>query len=197
MEEKENAASAVASTDVEAAAADGQRGEGHRGSEGPGGRTPERPQAEQRGRVPAEGDDAVSPSSDEPALRLVAEVGRLAGAVAGLCGEVAEQRDEISGLRDEIAGLRGEVSKLEGELRRSDEKAEAKPSVEPMWTRQNVADYLQSSLRFVDSLIADNQLVGVQIGALKRFDRRTVEALVRNPGNPRLRRVQGNKKKAA
>lgn len=99
-----------------------------------------------------------------------------------------------------LACLTRKVEDLEEEVRTARERPAPSPDVEPMWTRQNVADYLQCSLRFVDSLIADNVLVGVQVGGLKRFDRRAVEAVVKGSSNRRLQRVcakGGAKRKAA
>ena len=110
-----------------------------------------------------------------------------------------EVLNALSRLAEEVGSLRAEVKALKESEQQTVEDAGAdpsKPTVEPLWTRQDVADYLRCSLRFVDSLIADNALVGMQIGGLKRFDRRTVEAMAKGSADRRLSRCRTRAKAA-
>ena len=64
----------------------------------------------------------------------------------------------------------------------------APPKQEPLWRRRDIAAYLHCSPRFVDSLIADGQLIPIKLGSLSRFDPEAVRATITGGKGRRVRR---------
>lgn len=95
----------------------------------------------------------------DASIRVLSEAAR-AGAVGG---------DDVLLL---VRHLVGKLEQMEAGMSR----LLAAPPAESMWTRQDVARFLQCSERFVDSLIADKVIVPIKIGTLCRFDPEAVRA---------------------
>lgn len=84
-----------------------------------------------------------------------------------------EGRSDLGNIQQALECLLNKIEVLEGRL-------DAIQGPRPLLTRQDVADYLQVSLRYVDGLIAERKIVPIRIGRVCRFHPDAVDAFVRN-----------------
>ena len=116
----------------------------------------------------AQTEASTTPGSTPGCNKTVEESGPLGGAenesliIAKVCDDLAQIRRMV----DDLAHRDG-------------------PPTGRLWTRQDVAAYLQASLRFVDSLIADRALVPIKLGSLVRFDPAAVKAALKESARGR------------
>lgn len=106
---------------------------------------------------------------------------REGGPVADASSDVTT--NEINVTREGQSDLENIQQALECLLRKIDaleERLDATQGPRPLLTRQDVADYLQVSLRYVDGLIAERKIVPIRIGRVCRFHPDAVDAFVRN-----------------